>query len=298
MTSGASTKSNLLTYSYRADGKLSTESFGYGPQTPFRFTYTAGGRPLSMADPYTGTTITNVEAPYNTGHTYTLVARSETYDSYGRPASLTMPMNGQYTSFGYDPEETRDVADRFRRAWIDGFELRSEDGGDRLQRARRNDQPELPSAGRERPRLDVAAFQTCERQWSDGAGVPDEPSLPAHRHVDPLSGWVSALTQATSTVNYSRDALGRQTGAVAITPSAAGSMTRSTMRGIVVSHGLGILHEPQPRALMRQQLQRRRNVLWLADLLVGYDQSASLGGRRDTALARDERAFHQQCDRR
>lgn len=78
-------QTQLLKYSYRADGQRKTESFAYAGNTwQFSWGLTAGGRETSFVDPY--------------------FTRQKTYDSYGRLASDTLAQ-GAYTSLTYNPED-------------------------------------------------------------------------------------------------------------------------------------------------------------------------------------------------
>jgi YD repeat-containing protein len=101
-------QSNMFTYSYRADGLRSSladvvgVSNGNGNGT-YAWTYSNAGRVTSQSDPLTG----QVTAPAGTGGaTYTLVAKTLTYDSYGRVASLQLPRSvNPFGSYTYDLED-------------------------------------------------------------------------------------------------------------------------------------------------------------------------------------------------
>jgi hypothetical protein len=113
---GTYSVSPVAQYTYRNDGVRQALQLNNGGR--FAWTYTAGARLQSQSDPLTGTTISPT-ATYAFGHgaphplypsTVTYVARSVTYDSYGRTASLTLPEVGfsySYSLAQYDLEDAQ-----------------------------------------------------------------------------------------------------------------------------------------------------------------------------------------------
>jgi YD repeat-containing protein len=94
-------QSNLFTYSYRADGMRSSlvSAIGAG-NGAYAWTYTSAGRELTQSDPLTGTGA-------GASGQYPLVAKSLTYDSYGRLSGLTLPRSyNPETSIAYDLEDS------------------------------------------------------------------------------------------------------------------------------------------------------------------------------------------------
>jgi YD repeat-containing protein len=78
------TLTNLLSYSYRADGLEQTENFDYsGTADTFLFTFTSAGRITNQTDLHG--------------------ADSWSYDTYGRLAGHSIPA-GSYSAYSYDPE--------------------------------------------------------------------------------------------------------------------------------------------------------------------------------------------------
>jgi YD repeat-containing protein len=90
-------------YAYRTDGKRETLQLPNGAR--FAWTYTAAGRETSQSDPYTGTTIHPTATRTGTKDqpipiypsSMTYAARTATYDSYGRIASVTLPEGFAYS---------------------------------------------------------------------------------------------------------------------------------------------------------------------------------------------------------
>src|ERR1700733_3982011 len=100
-----------LKYAYRADGKRDRLTLGNG--TAFSWTYTAAGRMLAQSDPLTGTTVSpsatytsnKVEKPYYPS-SVTYSPWTQAFDSYGRVASITLPVNlFAYTASQFDLED-------------------------------------------------------------------------------------------------------------------------------------------------------------------------------------------------
>jgi YD repeat-containing protein len=96
-------QSNLFTYDYRADGARNSLNVTDGSLTgTFGWGYTKAGRELTQSDPDTGDKITI----NSYGQTITLGAKTYTYDTYGRVASLTLPdPQNTYSSLSYDAED-------------------------------------------------------------------------------------------------------------------------------------------------------------------------------------------------
>jgi YD repeat-containing protein len=83
---GGWSQSNLFSYSYRSDGRLTTLAVNYpGASGSFSNTYTPAGRSLSVSDPYRNPTTTI------------------TYNGFGAIASASL-RNGSYNSYSYDAE--------------------------------------------------------------------------------------------------------------------------------------------------------------------------------------------------
>ena len=81
--SPAISQSNVLSYNYRNDGARTSLAIA-GQSQPFVWTYTNSGRPLTQSDPLTGLAPTNnPTAPF--------VAKTYSYDAYGRLNALTLP---------------------------------------------------------------------------------------------------------------------------------------------------------------------------------------------------------------
>jgi len=78
-------QANLLNYSYRPDGLLSTLNVNYTGGATIRYAYTAGGRVTSMTD-FSGSP-----------------SRTQSYDTYGRLSQYTIPA-GSYSNLTYDAE--------------------------------------------------------------------------------------------------------------------------------------------------------------------------------------------------
>ena len=86
VTSSGLTQTSLFLLSYRADGNAEQEKFAYsGNTSTFSFTYTLGGRTLTLTDPF-----------YNPAHSFS-------YDSAGHIASYHIP--SMQLSETYDPED-------------------------------------------------------------------------------------------------------------------------------------------------------------------------------------------------
>jgi YD repeat-containing protein len=102
VVSSAITASPLMSYSYRADGERTKIHVGYGQQQgDFIWTYTDGGRPLTMSDPYTGVVMPSPMPPVAAGTTYP--ATSWSYDSNGQSHVLRLPETFAYT-YTHDDE--------------------------------------------------------------------------------------------------------------------------------------------------------------------------------------------------
>ncbi len=100
-----------LQYAYRPDGKRDRLALGNG--TAFSWTYTAAGRLLTQSDPLTGTTVSpsatytsnKVEKPYYPS-SVTYGPWRQAFDSYGRVASITLPVSlFAYTGSQFDLED-------------------------------------------------------------------------------------------------------------------------------------------------------------------------------------------------
>ncbi len=103
---------NAMQYAYRADGKRDRITLRNG--SAFAWAYTAAGRLQTQTDPLTGTTI-HPDASYDTGKGYpkpyypsavTYGAWTQAFDSNGRGASVTLPVNlFTYGPLQYDLED-------------------------------------------------------------------------------------------------------------------------------------------------------------------------------------------------
>ena len=100
-----------LQYAYRPDGKRDRLTLGNG--TAFSWTYTAAGRLLTQSDPLTGTAVSpsatytsnKVERPYYPS-SVTYGPWRQGFDSYGRVASITLPVSlFAYTGSQFDLED-------------------------------------------------------------------------------------------------------------------------------------------------------------------------------------------------
>ncbi len=101
-----------LTYTYRNDGNLQTESFsnqyGGGPYV-FGMTYSPAGRIRQRTDPLTGKTAPAAGGNNGDGTTWrmpatTFVSQTYGYDGNGNLNAMTIPRGGSYSSFSRDPE--------------------------------------------------------------------------------------------------------------------------------------------------------------------------------------------------
>ncbi len=99
-----------LSYAYRLDGNVQTESFtNQYSSYPFSLTYTAAGRILQRRDPLTGGTVQGKTGNYDNGVSYstpteTLSPETSQYDASGNLNQLTIPRNGTYSAFTRDTE--------------------------------------------------------------------------------------------------------------------------------------------------------------------------------------------------
>lgn len=99
ISSSALSQQNEFTYDYRNDG-LRTKLTVANQSQPFFWTYTNAGRELTQSDPVTGTympAMGNLAA-------HTVVARTQSYDSYGQLSSIEIPDHGTYANIGHDSE--------------------------------------------------------------------------------------------------------------------------------------------------------------------------------------------------
>ena len=103
---------NAVQFAYRTDGKRDLLKLPNG--SSFTWTFTAGGRLQSATDPLTGTTVhpdaqyqktPKLEGPYYPANV-TYGAFTQTFDSYGRISTTTLPVSlFAYTAAVYDLED-------------------------------------------------------------------------------------------------------------------------------------------------------------------------------------------------
>uniref|UniRef100_E6PE12 DUF6531 domain-containing protein n=1 Tax=mine drainage metagenome TaxID=410659 RepID=E6PE12_9ZZZZ len=113
---------NAFQYSYRVDGLLQTQRVNAGAGGSYAWTYTAAGRELTQSDPSTGSTFTaTVSTLTANGGTQstatfpmTFAPRTQSYDAYGRVASITYPTGFVENTIASDaagnPLSYRDIA--------------------------------------------------------------------------------------------------------------------------------------------------------------------------------------------
>jgi YD repeat-containing protein len=102
---GGISQPNIFSYAYTRDGRLSEQDVNWGNNTEkFSWTYKPSGREISETDPFTGQQAWF--PPPQTSKDYaTLLAKSYTYDTYGRVSGLTLPGRFQESDLIYDEED-------------------------------------------------------------------------------------------------------------------------------------------------------------------------------------------------
>jgi YD repeat-containing protein len=119
---GTQSYSDVLSYGYRADGKR--DRLAVGNTAVFSWTYTAAGRTQTQTDPLTGAMV-HPSATYQANKFYkpyypatvTYAPWTQSFDSYGRVATITLPVSlFAYTASHFDLEDG--VADHTASAYV------------------------------------------------------------------------------------------------------------------------------------------------------------------------------------
>ncbi len=183
-------QSGLFEYSYRPDGLRSSlvdalgAASGTGSGT-FAWTYTGAGRALTQSDPFTGLVAS--------GTSQTLVAKTLTYDAYGRVASLQLPRGtNQFGSYTYDLD---DATQTYNVAGM-------QNGYEYYQYSTRNEVPGMHAAGASYANGAVCTTLTasCTYDTRSGQMISQQDSSTV--------GSQQVIAQHT----YTYDGAGRETG--------------------------------------------------------------------------------------
>ncbi len=174
------TASQLIAYSYRADGAMSSTALTYAGQS-YGFdllTYTDAGRPLLRKDPFSGKPIPYPAAPVNAGATYAPTTWS--YDSSGQLSGHGMPYAYAYSTISHDAE-----------GHMLGWHTALPSYGDVSMRLSNSNRGE--NVGTVLSTTTYGGISSSSVQLSHGAPVEANFHTPTIDNLDPYTGAITAL---------------------------------------------------------------------------------------------------------
>jgi YD repeat-containing protein len=102
-SNGGISQPNIFSYAYTGDGRLAEQDVNWGTNAEdFSWAYKPSGRQVSETDPLSGQ---DAYTPYSQTTKTPLLAKSYTYDTYGRLKGVTLPGQYQQSSLIYDEED-------------------------------------------------------------------------------------------------------------------------------------------------------------------------------------------------